>query len=457
MRSHSKKRIAFRPTLNDICLEDRVVLNVGGSAHVASLTSAVRAQQANSPNTFTRRELQSVYRQQFNAAQASLRQYLSTQISQLYANGRPTAEQLANFKTQAAGAINATAFRISSQLALLPRATDRLVANLQDSLLSNNGTSLVSRINRLVNSPRINQSAARLDAAINRSVGSFTNQARGQFTNYLTTTPIYQLSQDATSGARIPLAQYMAQQVVGQFGNSIAGLAQSFPTVANTAIFNNGVMSTDPAVQQAFASQLGSALGVINNQLASNIGVFQGLGSTLAPVLQQSFYGTGQQTGGGGGGTGFTNLYAALSSVPTTSSQDFLTGVNTAFNGLYSNVSQSLTNAFRYSPTGTTGLPTGPLSNPWGPVYQNFGNGFNSGFGTGVMGFGQSQAGSGNSFGNGFSGLVTAQNTAFGFNQPVFQGFGLTTGIGTTGTGTIGTGTTGTGITGTGITGTIGM
>ena len=168
--------------------------------------SAVRAQQANSPNTFTRRELLSVYRQQFNAARADLRQYLNTQISQLYANGRPTAEQLANFKTQAAGAINATALRVSSQLALLPRATDRLVANLQDALLSNNGTSLISRINRLASSPRISQSAARLDAAVNRAVGSFTNQARGQFTNYLITTPIYRLSQDPTTGTD-PLSQ----------------------------------------------------------------------------------------------------------------------------------------------------------------------------------------------------------------------------------------------------------
>ena len=136
MRSHSKRSTAFRPALNDIRLEDRVVLNGGvGTAHVATLAAAispaVRAQQSGSQNTFTRRELLSVYRQQFNAARNSLRQALSTQITQLYANGRPTAEQLANFRTHASGAINATAFGVSSQLALLPRATDRLVAQLQ--------------------------------------------------------------------------------------------------------------------------------------------------------------------------------------------------------------------------------------------------------------------------------------------------------------------------------------
>ena len=155
-------------------------------------------------NTFTRRELLSVYRQQFNAARNSLRQALSTQITQLYANGRPTAEQLANFRTLASGAIDATAFRVSSQLALLPRATDRLVAQLQSELLGNNRASLVSRINNFVNSSRINQSAGRLDAAVNRALGSFTTRAQGQFANFLTTTPIHQLSQDATTGAKDP-------------------------------------------------------------------------------------------------------------------------------------------------------------------------------------------------------------------------------------------------------------
>ena len=312
MRSHSKRRTAFRPTLNDVRLEDRVVLNGGVvTAHVATLPAAispaVRAQQSGSQNTFTRRELLAVYHQQFNAARNSLQQALSTQITQLYANGRPSAEQLANFRAQASGAINATAFGVSSQLALLPRATDRLVAQLQSELLGNNRGSLVSRINTFVNSSRINQSAGRLDTAIARTLGSFTNQARGQFTNFLNTTPIYQLSQDATTGARIPLSQYMAQQVVGQVGNTLASLSQSFPTVATAALFNNGTMITDPAVQQAFGAQLGSALGTVNYQLANSIGVFRGLGSTLAPTLQQAFYGNGQT--GNGGTTGFTNLY----------------------------------------------------------------------------------------------------------------------------------------------------
>ena len=117
---------------------------------------------------------------------------------------------------------------------------------------------------------------------------------------------------------------------------------------------------------------------------------------------------------------------------------DFFPGVNTAFNNLYGSVSGSLTNAFHYQPTGSPNLPTGPLSNPWMPVLQNFGNGFNNGYGSGFMGFGQAPAGQGNSFGNGFGSLVTAQNTTFGFNQPTFSGFGLTTGTGTTGTGTTG-------------------
>ena len=104
-------------------------------------------------------------------------------------------------------------------------------------------------------------------------------------------------------------------------------------------------MITDPAVQQAFGAQLGSALGIINFQLANSIGVFRGLGSTLAPTLQQAFFGNGQT--GTGGTTGSTNLFAALSSVPTTMT-DFFPGVNTAFNNLFGSVSGSLTNAFHY-------------------------------------------------------------------------------------------------------------
>ena len=438
MRTHSKRSTAFRPAINDIRLEDRVVLNGGGgTAHVvpvaAAISPAVRAQQSGAQNTFTRRELLSVYRQQFNAARDSLRQALSTQINQLFANGRPTGEQLANFRTLSSGAIDATALRVSSQLALLPRATDRLVAQLQNELLGNNRASLVSRINNFANSSRINQSAGRLDAAVNRVLGSFTTQAQGQFANFLTTTPILSIvagCDDRCKGSRF--GSSWPSKSSASSATPSPGSSQSFPNVATSALFNNGTMITDPAAQHAFGARLGSALGVINFQLANNIGVFRGLGSTLAPTLQQAFFGNGQT--GTGGTTGFTNLFATLSSVPTTMT-DFFPGVNTAFNNLFGSVSGSLTNAFHMLPTGSPNLPTGPLSNPWGPVLQSFGNGFNNGFGTGVMGFGQVPAGQGNSFSNGFGGLVTAQNTTFGFNQPAFAGFGLTIATGTTGTG----------------------
>ena len=68
----------------------------------------------------------------------------------------------------------------------------------------------------------------------------------------------------------------MAQQVITQYGASLGSLAKAFPTVANGTIVSNGVISTDPAVQQAFATQLQIAINVVNFQLASNLAVFNG-------------------------------------------------------------------------------------------------------------------------------------------------------------------------------------
>ena len=173
----------------------------------------------------------------------------------LFASGTPTASQIAaSFINGLNGAIDATAFRVSSQLALLPGATDRLVAQVQNNLLGNAG-SLASRIDRCWPIPA-QSGAHRLLDAINQAINRQCSLNSARRTNFLRTAPLNRLSIDPTTGQRIPLQQFMAQQVVSQFGNTLGSLASSFPTVANTAIFNNGTISTDPAVQQTFANQL---------------------------------------------------------------------------------------------------------------------------------------------------------------------------------------------------------
>jgi len=410
----------------------------------------------------TRRDLNQAFRSQLRAASNQLKQFATQQVGLLFANGKPTADQIANFRDQINGAADAIAFRVSSQLALLPGATDRLVAQVQNNLLGDNMRSLGGQINRAV--VRLNQAPNRLLSTINRAIDRIGNQNISQTSNFLATAPLNRLSIDATTGQRIALPQFMAQQVIGQFGNTLGSLASSFPNVANTAIFNNGAFNSDPAVQQQFATQLQSAIGLATNQLGSNLAVFPnnlslfpGSGTDITTPLTRIFFnslsgtgtGTGTSTGTGSGagtgtgiqtgtgtGTTFTNLFSALAGAPITSATDFFPAVNSAFNNTFQNVSSTLGGFFGFPSTTTVAsLPSAPFSNVFSPTFANFGNGFNNGFGSGFLGFGTNAATTGttglnnflgNSFGNGFGAITTNQNTFLGFNPSGtgFTGFG---------------------------------
>src|SRR5262249_45468848 len=153
----------------------------------------------------TRRDLYVAYLNQFRSAENGLKQVLNDQINQLYANGKPTKDQLANLQNLANGTIDGMAFLVSSQLALLPAATNTLVPRVQTALLSSSRSSLASKIDGYINSPRFNQSAQSLKAVIGRSITDYTLAARRQFLNYLNTTPINRLSVDAQTAQRIPV------------------------------------------------------------------------------------------------------------------------------------------------------------------------------------------------------------------------------------------------------------
>ena len=243
------------------------------------------------------------------AASAQLKQFVNQQAGLLYANGTPSASQIAAFRDQIAGAVDATAFRVSNQLALLPGATDRLVAQVQNNLLGDSLRGLGGQINRLI--IRQNQSPGRLLSSINQAINGISNRNVSQTSNFLQNAPLAQLSIDTTTGQRIPLQQFMAQQVVSQFGNTLGSLAASFPNVANTALFTNGTMSTDPAVQQQFATQLQSAIGLATSQLGTNLAVFPnslhlfpGSGTDITTPLTKIFFNSISGTGTGPTGTG---------------------------------------------------------------------------------------------------------------------------------------------------------
>ncbi|WP_165226953.1 hypothetical protein [Aquisphaera insulae] len=440
MASIRGKVRSFRPSIDGIALEERVVMNAAGTA-------------ASAQALLSRRELYQSYRAQFRAAANDLRQYLRTQIATAYANGTPDATTKANLQSQIGGAVNATAFRLSSQLGLLPEANDRLVARLQTSLLGNGRNSLTSRLDALTSSGRASRSASALMSAVDRAITQSTVTNAAQAGNFIARSPIYANSIDINSGARIPVQTYMAQQVVNQFANTLGSLNSGFGNIANAALVSGGIMSTDPAVQQTFANQLNAAVGIAANQLGNNLAVFPTV-QNLFPSSPSAGGGTGTTTGSnplsgvgnilfgttpGGTPTAITTLSGALSAAPTTSDA-FVPAVNSAFNSAFQNVASGL-GSFFGTTTNVSSLPTSNFSSVFAPTFAGLGNGFNGGTSNGPIGFGTfststgTSTGSGNlnnfysdPFGGGFYGLTTNQNTALGFPTSSFSGFGLTSG-----------------------------
>jgi hypothetical protein len=493
MLRERRKRHAFQPCVNGARLEDRVVLShVSMSAIHASRTQALaaRAAQGNAEglprNTYSRAELLSLYRTQFQSAGTALKQVINSGIAQIYANGRPSQTQLNALQTLVLGAVDATTFRVASQVALLP-ATQNFVGSVQNQLLQPQGGSLAGRLNGIIGSPRFNQSPGRLRFALGRTIDAQAMRLAGQMDNYLNTTPVFRLSTNS-AGQLVGPRQFMAQQVINQFINTYATLAQAFPKLAQTALFANGATTTTPDVQGKFNNQVVQALNIVNYQLASDLAFFPGAKEALAPSLRQAFFavdqsvgagtgantGTGTNTGAGSSGpmmsaaaisitpqlaplavttaTGPSSFFSGLLGLPTTSSLFFPASTG-LFNNTFGNVTGTLGNFFGITPTTPFTLPTTTTSF-FTPTFSSFGNGFNTGFGNGFLGFGTTPFSSStffNPFSSGFFGMTSGLNSSFGVTP-----FGGSSAFGTLGSGlgTIGLG--GVGLTGTGAGGTFG-
>jgi hypothetical protein len=374
-------------------------------------------------NQIAARQFHTAYATQFRAAQTGLQQALSAQVAQLYANGQPTAQQLADFNAFASGAIDATAFRLASQYALLPGSSRALVPGIQNALLSSQRNSLLSQIQALTNSSRFTGSQTALQNAINRQLNATFNTSHAQLANFFNTTNFNRLSVDQ-NGQPIPLQQYLGNQVINQFSNTLGSFAQSFPNVANSVLFPNGATTATTAAQQAFANQVNQALGTAAFQLGNNLALFPNA-STLTPQLQSALFATG---------TNSNSLLAALQGLPTTNT-GFNTAATTAFTNNFSGLISPLNSFFGLTGQPTATLPTGPFTNVFGSSFtgNNVFNGFNGGFGSGFLGFGTAPTGFNTNFGNGFFGMIGTGNTGLGFTVPGF-------GNGSFGTGTLGTG-----------------
>jgi len=427
-KAKKKPRHAFRPTLADYArLEDRVVMSV---------TAANIAAAATSQSGMTAAQVRAASARALQAATRNIRNFVNAQSAALFANGTPTADQINNFKAQVAGAINSTAFTLSSQAALLPNSA-RNVAAIQNALLGSGRTSLLSRLDTALQNNRNLSSATRLQNAIGSGITNTLLGVRSAQNNFFNTTPLNRLSVDS-SGNPIPLQQFISGQIANQFTNSLGAFANAFPTVANATLFpngpNNGVNPSSDLIQ-AFNAQTTNALGTITAQLGSNLALLPNSG-LVASQLNPLLFGTG--TTGTGANTGLLNSLANLQFGGTTFNND----VTTAFNNGFSSLSTPLNSFLGLQAQQNAALPTTGFTNVFGPNFTSstFNNGFNNGFAssgnTGFLGFGTAPTGFNTAFASGFNGLNSSLNSSFGFNFPTLGGTTGTGGLGGVGIGT---------------------
>ncbi len=398
MISQRANRRAFRPNLDTQPLEERVVLNGAGAQQL----------QASVQSGMTANQVRQAYRTQLRTINNDLRVTVNSEIANLYANGQqPTTQQLNDFRNRLNGIINADVIRMTASASLLPNASNRLVPNIQKAFLRDNTNGILSRLDGIVQSGNKTRSAQALRTAVNNQLNRAITQTNDVYNTYFNNAGLNRNSVDA-SGQRIGLQQYLGNQIINQYGNSLGSLASSFQTVGNSALFPSGSTTSTAAAQQAFASQYGNALNTVAFQLGNNLSLFPGMSTNVTPGLQTSLFSNLPTS------TSLANSLGSL--VGSGTNTDFSTLSGTAFTNAFNTTSSSLSTAFGLPADQTFSLPTTGFTNPIGSTYSNFGNGFNSGFGSGFTGFGTTtDPGFNPSFGTGFNSFVTTTNPNLGF------------------------------------------
>jgi len=177
-----KNRVAFRPSVGDACLEDRLEMAIlaGVPRTPSALVSTAQA-GTGQQGTMSLQQIRQAFVQQFRAANRDLLQLIGNEITLAYRNGTPSAQQLADLNAQINGAVNATAFRLSSQAALLPNGSARLVPAIQNALLGSRTNGLLGPFRRSPSHrvPRVRSSRSRTPSG-----GNSTRWPRGTSTNW---------------------------------------------------------------------------------------------------------------------------------------------------------------------------------------------------------------------------------------------------------------------------------
>src|SRR4051794_17830159 len=132
-RTLRRNRHTFRPTLGGYALEDRLVLSTSGGVQ-ALVSTPAPAPAPVSPAMAVARVRRAIL-QQTRSLATDVRSAINKQITALYANGKPTAQQIEDFNSAVMGISDAAALRLSSQADLLPGSSARLIPGLQNALL----------------------------------------------------------------------------------------------------------------------------------------------------------------------------------------------------------------------------------------------------------------------------------------------------------------------------------
>ena len=434
-----KSRNAFCPSLSESPLEDRLVLSTGVGGTVRALVAALTpadppftpppAAPPFTPGTSTAQVRQAILQQTHTLA-TNVRQAIGNQATVLFANGRPNAQQLANFDASVQGIANAAALQLSSQAALLPGSASRLVPGLQNLLLGGGSNGLVSRIQSLAASGRTGASLSSLQTAVSRQLNTTFQGTTAQLNNFFDTTSLNRLSVNA-AGQRVPLSQFMGSQLVSQVSNTLGLLAKSFPGVANATLFPNGTtganglpITPSASVLSAFRQQANNALQTAAFQLGSALAILPGGSSRIGPTLQPILFGSG---------TGAASLASSLQNLQF-GSTGFNSAVSSAFNNSFQSLSSTLSPLLGLTSQSNATLPTSGFTNLFGSNFTSnaFANGFNNGFASapsnGFIGFGQAPTAFNNTFANAFNNFVGTQATNFGLGTSSTTTFGQSTG-----------------------------
>jgi hypothetical protein len=408
MTNFTKKRTAFRPSVVDSKLEDRLVLS--GASAAVSVAPVAAPPPVPSSVLISRPaawksvvQLRAAYKHQAQLETLDLRNIVGGEVEQLYASGAvPTSQQLIDLNATVQGTIDAAALQLSSQASLLPGSGGRLVPAIQNTLLG----SLAGRLGSDFQSGGDTVTGVRLQSVMARQIMASDSTLNARFDTFFATTNVKALAVNS-GGQRIPIAQFMGTQVVSQLSNSLGSLAQSFPNVANAMLFPAGsTVTPTQAVTALFGQQATAALATAAFQLSSSLSMFSGF-SPLVSRLQPMLVGSE---------SGVDSLASTLENLPLGDSglsTAVLDDVTSGFSKIIAPVDSFLGLQSQSNLT----LPTTGFTSPFGSQFttSSFANGFNNGFAsgtsTGFVGFGAAPTGFNSSFDTGFNSTINGYFT----------------------------------------------